>query len=526
MEFSELDTDINNYDLQDILDIIDLDESSTYTQRIQSIDLLINTMKQQNKGEIEAFLIKAKNKFFQPEYEEEEDEDDEEDDEQDDEEENDEEDDEEEEDDEDDGEVNVEDKLERNDVIDNILVGKNRYELPAPDWYLNQGAVRTITQDMSVDTRFRPNYYSTLSTDFTVDLPEIQRKVLSMRISAIEMPMTYYSISESNGNNKMLIISDSSFNSMDSSYSNINDLSLSNPTITYSDLQGNSLPNFQPEQCAWLCQIIDGNYDTTSWMVQASRFKAETAVNEAITLATPGAIDKNGNFAKFTNPTKYDYLNSNFVESSASSNEIARQDLRYSIHRINGKSTFSTPLPDENIRGTVYNYVSNDTNRKRISKIRFNIDNNGNLDTNTNIQTRLGWMLGFRAAEYVMNENIQTSTPVAAVSEGTGFITGPRYAFLSVEDYINNSRPSFIVAYGTHTKANNIITRINLAGGGYHNLSTRDAGLTGHANRTREYFGPVDIQRLTIKLHDEFGRIIDINNMDWSFTVTFKKLYN
>ena len=143
MEFSELDTDINNYDLQDILDIIDLDESSTYIQRIQSIDLLINTMKQQNKGEIEAFLIKAKNKFFQPEYEEEEDEDDEEEDddeEDDDEEENDEEDDDEEEDDEDDGEVNVEDKLERNDVIDNILVGKNRYELPAPAQPVDPGA--------------------------------------------------------------------------------------------------------------------------------------------------------------------------------------------------------------------------------------------------------------------------------------------------------------------------------------------------------------------------------------------------
>ena len=50
MELSELDTDINNYDLQDILDIIDLDESSTYKQRIQTIDILIDSMKQQNKG--------------------------------------------------------------------------------------------------------------------------------------------------------------------------------------------------------------------------------------------------------------------------------------------------------------------------------------------------------------------------------------------------------------------------------------------------------------------------------------------
>ena len=519
MDLSELDTDINNYNLQEILDIIDLDETSSYDERIEAIDELITSMKQQNKGDLESFLIQAKGIIEENEDSDEEEGESEDSDE------------EGQGDDDVDEEDVDENNVDENNVPENLLVGKNRYEIPAPDWYLNQGAVRTITQDMSVDTRFRPNYYTTLSTNFTVDLPEIQRKVISMRISAIEMPMTYYSISESNGNNKMLIISDSSFNSMDSNYTNVNDLSLSNPGISYSDLQGNSLTNFVPLQCAWVAQVVDGNYDTTSWMVQGSRNKAETAINEAITLAIPGAIDRNGNFAKFTQPTQYDYLNSNFVETGAGSTDIARQDLRYSVHRINGKSTFSSPLPDENLTGTSYNYITNETNRKRISRIRFNIDSNGNLDTNTNIQTRLGWMLGFRAAEYVMGEDIQgediqTSTPVAAVSEGTGFITGPRYAFLSVEDYINNSRPSFIVAYGTHTKANNIITRINLAGGGYHNLSTRDAGLTGHANRTREYFGPVDIQRLTIKLQDEFGRIIDINNMDWSFTVTFKKLYN
>ena len=350
MDLSELDTDINNYNLQDILDIIDLDETSSYDERIEAMDKLINSMKQQNKGDLESFLIQARRIIEDNEdSDEEEDESGEDNDEEEDEsgEDNDEEEDEEV------AEVNV---------PENVLVGKSRYEIPAPDWYLNQGAVRTITQDMSVDTRFRPNYYTTLSTNFTVDLPEIQRKVISMRISAIEMPMTYYSISESNGNNKMLIISDSSFNSMDSNYTNVNDLSLNNPEISYSDLQGNILANFKPVQCAWLSQVIDGNYDTTSWMVQASRFKAETAVNEAITLSTPGAIDKNGNFAKFTNPTKYDYLNSNFVEPN--SPEIARQDLRYSIHRINGKSAFSTSLPDDNITVTSYSYISNDTNRK------------------------------------------------------------------------------------------------------------------------------------------------------------------
>ena len=234
-----------------------------------------------------------------------------------------------------------------------------------------------------------------------------------------------------------------------------------------------------------------------------------------------------GKFYKLQSPTTDDYLNANF-EPVGVNQKPEKQDIRFAMNKINGKSAFATPQPTEVISGITVAYIDENTNRKKLSRLRFNIDTEGNLDTETNIQMKLGWTLGFRAAEYVMGDvsPVTTNTPISSVSEGTGFINGPRYAFLSIEDYLNSARPSFIVAYGTHTKANNIITRINLAGGGYHNLSTRDAGLTGHANRTREYFGPVDIQKLTIKLQDEYGRIIDINNMDWSFTVTFKKLYN
>jgi hypothetical protein len=102
-------------------------------------------------------------------------------------------------------------------------------------------------------------------------------------------------------------------------------------------------------------------------------------------------------------------------------------------------------------------------------------------------------------------------------------LSGTRYAFLSINDYQNNARPSFLVAYGDSTKTDNIMARINLAYG--QNLHQRDAAFTTNSNRTREYFGPVDIQRLTIQLKDEFGRIIDLNNMDWSFTLAFEKKF-
>ena len=497
MEQSSLDTDIDNYSVSDILDLLELDTSSSVMERNDAVDNIITDLQSKNKPDLVNFFTKAKTKMFAIEEGGE-------------------------------SEVEAESEVESEaesevgaeseagseaESKENVMLsGKDRWELPAPSWYLNPAATRTITQDMSVDTRFRPEYYSTLSTNFTVDLPEPQKKVISMRISAIEMPMTYYSISNSLGNNTMLVISDSAPDTSKEYYSDIN---------------GAATVDFSPTNLAWLVIMADGNYDTISWMNAASRAKAETAVNEALSLAIPGAIDELGRFYKFSSPITSDYLNTDFEVSSVNS-VPERQDIRFSMNRINGKSAFGTPQPTDIIAGNAGEYITSTTNSKQISTLRFNVDVAGNLDTDTNIQMKLGWTLGFRAAQYVMGavSPVTSSTPISAVSEGTGFITGPRYAFLSVEDYLNSARPSFIVAYGTHTKANNIITRINLGGGGYHNLATRDAGLTGHTNRTREYFGPVDIQRLTIKLQDEYGRVIDINNMDWSFTVTFKKLYN
>ena len=498
MEESSLDTDIDNYSKTDILELLDLDANAPEVERNDAVDNIITNMRNKNNSELVDFFMQAKTKLFELTESESESESEAE------------------------AEAEAEAEVEPSDPIDDtdeeppntdMLAGKDRWELPAPPWYLNTAATRTITQDMSVDTRFRPDYYTTLSTNFTVDLPEPQKKVVSMRISAIEMPMTYYSISSGIGNNTMLVISDAAPDDPDAG--------------NYIDYAGNSIADFTPTNNAWLVHMTDGNYDTISWMNAASRAKAETAVNEALSLAKPGAVDEMGRFYKLQNPVLTDYLNTSFQASGE--NELQeRQDIRFLMNKINGKSVFSTPLPGDIITGTYDSLITTDTNRRRLSMIRFNVDIHGNLDTDTNIQMKLGWTLGFRASEYVMGNvsPVTTSTPVSAVSEGTGFITGPRYAFLSIEDYLNSARPSFIVAYGTHTRANNIITRINLGGGGYHNLSTRDAGLTGHANRTREYFGPVDIQKLTIKLQDEYGRIIDINNMDWSFTVTFKKLYN
>jgi hypothetical protein len=36
----------------------------------------------------------------------------------------------------------------------------------------------------------------------------------------------------------------------------------------------------------------------------------------------------------------------------------------------------------------------------------------------------------------------------------------------------------------------------------------------------------VDIQRMRITLVDDFGRVMDLNNMDWSFALMFECVYS
>ena len=58
---------------------------------------------------------------------------------------------------------------------------------------------------LSVDTLFRENYNTTSSSNFTYVLPEPLSNVISMKITAIEIPNFWYMFSSSKRNNEMRI---------------------------------------------------------------------------------------------------------------------------------------------------------------------------------------------------------------------------------------------------------------------------------------------------------------------------------
>ena len=177
----------------------------------------------------------------------------------------------------------------------------------------------------------------------------------------------------------------------------------------------------------------------------------------------------------------------------------------FTVDPVSGRSVFAAPV------GSV---------SPSSFTINFNVDADGLTDNNVPLLLRLGWQLGFRAAVY---------TSQVAISEGICNIAGPQYAFVAINDYNNSSNNYFKAAFSESILSPHIIGRINLArllecNGAY--KSAQDDNYNDSIDRTRDYFGPTDILRLAITLYDEYGRVIDLNNMDWSFVLSFICLYD
>jgi hypothetical protein len=122
---------------------------------------------------------------------------------------------------------------------------------------LNPLKTRTITKYLNIDTRFRDNLTSTISSNFMLNLPEKLSKVVSMQVSTFEFPVCFYSTSEIYGNN----------------YLNI--------TI-FSQLT----PSSPIEQTDKTIIILDGNYNGTDFInkinsVMAPKMEDGTPINSA-----------------------------------------------------------------------------------------------------------------------------------------------------------------------------------------------------------------------------------------------------
>lgn len=204
-----------------------------------------------------------------------------------------------------------------------------------------------------------------------------------------------------------------------------------------------------------------------------------------------------------------DIINTKMTEAGIST----ATELSFNIDSVTGKSVFTTPATT---------LVTGFT-------IEFACGTDGVVLADDNIQMRLGWSLGFRDGTYNSSPVPPTAAPYSIISEGICLPVCPRYMFLVIDDF----QPSAVInyfnaGYQSSLLPNNVLTRIDLGslngGQGYYTLGDAQ-GTTTSVNTTRVYFGPVTIEKLRLALYDEFGRIVNLNNMDWSLALSMTCLY-
>ena len=300
---------------------------------------------------------------------------------------------------------------------------------------------RVITKCLNIDTRFRSSLVNTQSSDFTFQLSSKLNKVVSMELSNIEMPLTFYGISAANGNNFLYL------------------------WVSYLNTDS------QPLIAEKVFIVPDGNYTPIQLIDKLNQLI--TPRNEKGELIHPDDI--------------FSYLRFNV-------------DLQ-----VDGSGSGKVSLGIHESSIFVVNEVVMD----------FTKNINCDSDMLTHITTKIGYVLGFIKPSYtgcfsyisesIINTNIQ------------------RYVYLSIDDFNKSTNNQFISVFNESVLNNDVLARISIEGSHFNEVQKNKMTFL---TIPRNYFGPVDIQRIRVRLFDEYGKILDTNFTNFSFCLTLKMLYD
>jgi hypothetical protein len=305
---------------------------------------------------------------------------------------------------------------------------------------------RIITKCLTIDTKFRENYYDSESSDFIIQLPTKLQKVVSMELASIELPMHFYYISKERGNNYLWIKVEYLINERKKTL--INAMGVEKLII-----------------------IPDGNYSITQLI---------DTINNILSVR-----DSNG--CRIDNTDIFSYVQ--FAIDTPVKNYFGM-----GLVRVQGYDEMAPSI--QNIF------------------LDFSKSILGNSD-NVLLSTRLGWILGFQLVSYCGSFIIADT-----FAENAHFT----YAYFGVDDFQNNTNNGFISSFQTSIFQSNILARLT-----FDINKTESTYFSNQMNivaERRNYFGPVDIQRLQFRLFDEYGRIIPMNHGNYSFCLKFQIVYN
>lgn len=332
---------------------------------------------------------------------------------------------------------------------------------------------------LCVDSEYRPStdlYSSRLNTDFTITLSETIKNVISMKLYSIQIPKTWYNIDAELGNNSLII--DSSLIEIESGNYTIEEL---------------------------VSTLNEKTYDISF---------TYSRITEKITIIN--------NTTNTTNPIhKITFYDKNIINSNcgtpATSNFNLGWNLGFRENLDENNSQIITLPPDQSKTAqaiaSLYNpkyclLVLDDFNKNHVNK---------------NLINAVGNQVKLSIPEY---RNLDSCIKDDNTNEVLYIASNPRRLtqaqLYSINSIIEDRKSS--IHNTVAPTSNNIMALIPI------NSNSQESNIIEYGDglslNKRNYFGPVDIEKLHVKLLNEKGKLMNLNGVDWSFTIHLEQLYN
>ena len=126
-----------------------------------------------------------------------------------------------------------------------------------------------------------------------------------------------------------------------------------------------------------------------------------------------------------------------------------------------------------------------------------------------------GWLLGFREVTYTGLKSYTSETILK--------LSNIEYIFFYLNDYHVSTRNSVIGIFNDSYIETNILAKIPITVDAFNYVINNNSDLI---SKERQFFSPVDIDKIHIKIYNKYGDILFMNYMDFSFSIQCKILYD
>jgi len=158
--------------------------------------------------------------------------------------------------------------------------------------------------------------------------------------------------------------------------------------------------------------------------------------------------------------------------------------------------------------------ISNKTTIYNTSSLDFDLVFH-NEKNNSKFEQSLGWILGYRTQ---FNYNASSYKSV-----GLFFSTPLDYLFFVLNDFNIYNSSNLIAMFNDSYIDKNILAKIPYSNNNYQILFD---GINEILSPKRQYFGPVDIKKMGVQLLNKYGQVVNLNFMDFSFTLEVEMVYD